>query len=395
MISEVVLNEPTPYIYERLGERYRHYFIDEFQDTSQLQWKNLIPLIANALEGETLAGERGSLLLVGDPKQAIYRWRGGYVTQFLELMAAEAHTFQVPPSVRFLPTNFRSFDTLVQFNNAFFKSCGAVLENPVHRKLFTEQSAQQHTKKGGYVQVAVIPKMTKEFSEPLYVEKTIAALKSAEAQGFGHDEIAILVRTKSHVALLANALTAEGYKTLSSESLTLESAPAVQFLLALFKLSTQPNDAVQHKVVLDFLWEESPFKWNESYHGFVSARVRLSTYALFEKLKEETDGRFDFKLFQQKQFLYEMLEYALYGFSFIDRSNAFVLQFLEFVFQTSQEKTATVQAFLKHWETKAASTYVTAPEGTHAVRILTIHKSKGLEFPVVILPFFRSAFFKN
>lgn len=76
-INQLVKNEPAPFIYERIGERYQHYFLDEFQDTSELQWNNLIPLIGNALESQNISGEVGSLLLVGDPKQAIYRWRGG------------------------------------------------------------------------------------------------------------------------------------------------------------------------------------------------------------------------------------------------------------------------------------------------------------------------------
>ncbi|MCA1965249.1 MAG: UvrD-helicase domain-containing protein, partial [Flavobacterium sp.] len=85
IIHNEIQNQPAPFIYERLGEKYRHYFIDEFQDTSVMQWQNLIPLIDNALSGQDDFGQQGTLMLVGDPKQAIYRWRGGKAEQFIDL----------------------------------------------------------------------------------------------------------------------------------------------------------------------------------------------------------------------------------------------------------------------------------------------------------------------
>src|SRR5690606_22097521 len=85
LIHDQIQNQPAPFIYERLGEKYRNFFIDEFQDTSEMQWQNLIPLIDNALSSEDLNGEQGSLMIVGDPKQSIYRWRGGKAEQFIAL----------------------------------------------------------------------------------------------------------------------------------------------------------------------------------------------------------------------------------------------------------------------------------------------------------------------
>jgi ATP-dependent exoDNAse (exonuclease V) beta subunit len=85
IIHNEIQNQPAPFIYERMGERYKHFFIDEFQDTSEMQWENLIPLIDNALSSEDLNQERGSLMIVGDPKQSIYRWRGGKAEQFIAL----------------------------------------------------------------------------------------------------------------------------------------------------------------------------------------------------------------------------------------------------------------------------------------------------------------------
>ena len=116
IINKEISTLSTPYIYERLGEKYRHYFIDEFQDTSRLQWKNLIPLISNAIESLDDSQTPGSLLLVGDPKQAVYRWRGGDNQQFLNLLNKDS-PFQIKPEVTVLPKNYRSKKAIVDFNN--------------------------------------------------------------------------------------------------------------------------------------------------------------------------------------------------------------------------------------------------------------------------------------
>ena len=100
-INRLVNGESAPFIFERLGERYKHYFIDEFQDTSSLQWSNLVPLIANSLESENISGLSGRLILVGDPKQAIYRWRGGDMDQFLILFTKNITLFKLWLKIKF------------------------------------------------------------------------------------------------------------------------------------------------------------------------------------------------------------------------------------------------------------------------------------------------------
>src|SRR5690606_37929733 len=118
LINKEIKNQPAPFIYERLGEKYRHFFIDEFQDTSKLQWENLIPLIDNSLSQE-LGQKSGSLLLVVDAKQSIYRWRGGLPEQFMNLYA-EKNPFSRGKEVFSLDTNYRSCSEIVDFNNQFF-----------------------------------------------------------------------------------------------------------------------------------------------------------------------------------------------------------------------------------------------------------------------------------
>ncbi len=101
IISRHIKKQPAPFIYERLGEKFKHYFIDEFQDTSVMQWENLVPLLGNSL-----AGEDGSVMLVGDAKQAIYRWRGGKAEQFIDLYSGN-NPFHLDSNIERLPKNFR------------------------------------------------------------------------------------------------------------------------------------------------------------------------------------------------------------------------------------------------------------------------------------------------
>src|SRR5690606_7534663 len=137
-----------------LGERYRHFFIDEFQDTSQMQWENLIPLIHDSLSGSDAAGRAGSLLLVGDPKQSIYRWRGGKAEQFIALAGDHNPFGNIKKEPRRLEVNYRSYDAVIEFNNRLFKFASRRFENPDYRRLYEELSHQEcNEKKGGFVQI--------------------------------------------------------------------------------------------------------------------------------------------------------------------------------------------------------------------------------------------------
>src|SRR5690606_9080300 len=156
IISETVSNQPAPFIYERIGEKYRHYFIDEFQDTSEMQWNNFLPLISNALQAETLDGRKGTLMIVGDAKQAIYRWRGGKAEQFIGL-CNDINPFYSLKKVERLPVNYRSYDEITNFNNRFFEHISQYLSNINYRDLYQNHSKQEsNNKKGGYINFSFV-----------------------------------------------------------------------------------------------------------------------------------------------------------------------------------------------------------------------------------------------
>ena len=380
IISNEIKNQPAPFIYERLGEKYRHYFIDEFQDTSLMQWNNLIPLIGNALESEDEQGQIGSLFLVGDAKQAIYRWRGGQAEQFLNLATLQSNPFSIAGETRKLPKNYRSHEEIIHFNNTFFQSISQFLEQPAYRRFFEEGNQQEtNQKKGGYVQLSFL----EETGEEEYAQKTTDYIHESISNGFQYKDICILVRKKKHGVLLANHLMKERVPVVSSESLLLSSSPKVQFLINLAKHTVQPNEAKINYDVLGFLASEK-----KDRHAFVAVHLNH-----LEKLLL-TNYDFNGNFFRQTA-IYDSLEYAIKIFDLAPTSDAHLTAFMDTVFEVQQKHGADIQSLLNYWEQKGNKLSVSTPESLNAVQIMTIHKSKGLEFPVVIFPYANTHIFEE
>lgn len=380
IISNEIKNQPAPFIYERLGEKYRHYFIDEFQDTSKMQWNNLIPLISNALESEDEQGRRGSLFLVGDAKQAIYRWRGGEAEQFLELATLKSNPFSIQGATRMLPKNYRSHDEIVHFNNSFFQSISPFLEHPKYRSFFEEGNRQEtNHKKGGYVQLSFL----EDVNDEAYGLKIMSHVNQSLAQGFDYKDICILVRKKKHGVLLANHLMKAEVPVVSSESLLLSSSPKVKFLISLARHTLQPNEAELNYNVLLFLSSEQ-----EDIHSFIETNLEN-----LEALLLNSYG-FNGKLFRETA-IYDGLEHAIKIFDLIPDSDAHLTAFMDAVFEVQQKQGADIQSFLMYWDKKGGKLSISTPETTNAVQIMTIHKSKGLEFPVVIFPYANTFIFEE
>lgn len=380
LISNEIKNQPAPFIYERLGEKYRHYFIDEFQDTSQMQWNNLIPLIGNALESEDDQGQVGSLFLVGDAKQAIYRWRGGQAEQFLELATLHSNPFSVQGETTTLPKNYRSRDEIITFNNSFFQNISEFLEQPVYRTFFKDGNHQEtNHKPGGFVHLSFLEDVTDE----LYGQKTKECVLESISTGFQYKDICILVRKKKHGVLLADYLMKEHIPVVSSESLLLSSSRKVQFLIHLTKHTVQPTDEDINYELLDFLSDGQQDK-----HFFIYSNLKL----LAQLLKKDYD--FNSSFFKQSS-IYDALEHAIKVFDLAPTSDAHLTAFMDTVFEVQQKRGADIQSLLSYWEQKGNKLSVSAPETLNAVQIMTIHKSKGLEFPVVIFPYANTHIFEE
>ena len=380
IISNEIKNQPAPFIYERLGEKYKHYFIDEFQDTSQMQWSNLIPLIGNALESEDEQGKTGSLFLVGDAKQAIYRWRGGEAEQFLELASLQSNPFSVQGETRSLPRNYRSHDEIIHFNNSFFQNISSFLENPKYRLFFEKGNRQEsNEKEGGYVHLSFL----EDANDEVYGLKTLQHIEESISQGFDYQDICILVRKKKHGVALANRLMTAHIPVVSSESLLLSSSTKVMFLISLARHAMQPNEAELNYEVLQFLASDKKDK-----HSFILAHLQnLETFL-------RTSYDFNSTLFRETA-IYDGFEHAIKVFDLVPNSDAHLTAFMDTVFEVQQKHGADIQSFLTYWDKKGNKLSISTPETTNAVQIMTIHKSKGLEFPIVIFPYANSYIFEE
>ena len=385
-ISHLVLEEPAPFIFERLGTRYQHYFLDEFQDTSSLQWSNLVPLIGNAIESERQQGSSGSLLLVGDPKQAIYRWRGGNMEQYIGLINKSQNPFQIEATCFSLENNFRSGKEIVDFNNAFFRLHATHFESREYQKIYGEGSQQQPQKEGGYVCIEAIPKGgTKEETIPLYVAQTVTAVENVLKKGYRQNEIAILVRKKNQATAIGTALIQEGYALVSSESLQVSESRKVQLLIAFLQLSVRPNTPEHHKTILDVLWEignQPP----EEYHEFARQFLHEKSAVFLIHIRKRF--QFDFDLSHMASLpIAQAIEYILLCLSFLDLNEAYVHSLMEDIFEFSKAQTTTIAKYIDHWKHKGEQLQIALPDALDAIQLMTIHQAKGLEFPAVILPF--------
>ena len=414
LIHREIQNQPAPFIYERLGERYRHFFIDEFQDTSEMQWQNLIPLIDNATSSE-IDGEKGTLMIVGDPKQSIYRWRGGKAEQFIELSKDQNPFNNKEKVIEHLDKNYRSYSQVIEFNNDFFQLLSNEFENLDYKDLYANHSRQKvNNKTGGYVNISFIPpiEQSEDAEEAvdkteLFVDATFNTIQKVLDEGFEFKDIVILTRKRNQGIAIANYLTEKKIPLLSSETLMIQNATEVRFIIHLLKYLKNNSDLDAKANFLYYLAQNKQVKF--PVHDFIAQGMALKKEIEFEKWLLNFDVNLSFQNIRKKS-LYEAVEIIVSKFlapqghkgedkslgeNYQDTSvislsaagGAYVQYFLDIVLERDIRNQAGIADFLNFWDKNGDKFSIPSPEGNNAVRIMTIHKSKGLEFPVVIFPF--------
>ncbi|WP_417875412.1 UvrD-helicase domain-containing protein [Winogradskyella sediminis] len=378
IISNEIKNQPTPFIYERLGEKFKHYFIDEFQDTSNMQWENLVPLLENAL-----STANGSAMLVGDAKQAIYRWRGGEAEQFIKLYNKIDNPFQLEAEVLALDTNYRSAKAVIDFNNSFFKFLSTTaFSETAYANLYEMAKQKTHSESEGYVNLNFLDPQKDDDVHEMYANRVLQTIQECQANGFPLDDICVLVRKRKEGVIIANYLNEHGIKITSSETLLLKNSDKVIFINSFLKLLIQPNNDTLKVEVLSYLAEQLQ---TEDKHLFYITYLKNNLDEMFSELKK-LDIFIDKNQCLQLP-LYELVEHIVRLFNLNETSDAYLQFYLDVVLEFTQKQNADVAAFVNYFEKKADNLSVVTPENMNAVQIMTIHKSKGLEFPVVIFPY--------
>lgn len=378
IISDGLRGEPAPFIYERIGSRYHHYFIDEFQDTSNIQWQNMEPLIEDAISQDK------TVMLVGDPKQSIYRFRGANSKLMIDMINSNDNRIEVEN----LPINWRSYDKIIEFNNHFYTEIANYLGNEEFKDIYKIGSKQEpNHKKGGYVEYMLL-KSPQKGSGISYKEVALEAfykqLTAALESGFSYKEIAVLVKSKSEGSLIAEYLSSKGIQVLSEESLLLDNSLEVRLLLDfMWFLSDMDNTVFKANFIIRL--EQFGLIESDNITELIKEFVKHKHEDFYNNLnKIGVDIKF---LLDSGISFYDQIILAVKAFKLDKNGNTYVNFFMDEVLQFQQKNEATPKAFLDMWEAKKKEKSITVPKGEDAVQLMTIHKSKGLQFPVVFLPF--------
>lgn len=390
ILSNEIKNQPTPFIYERLGEKFRHYFIDEFQDTSQMQWENLIPLTESAITGQNLKGERGSAMLVGDAKQAIYRWRGGKAEQFIGL-CNNSNPFQTEKNVIHLPANYRSFENIVNFNNSFFSYVStAAFGSSDYENLYKNAKQDVSIKDKGYVNLTFIDFEKDDDKDVIYPEYVLENINECIRNGYNLKDICILVRKKKEGIAIAEFLNNESIKITSSETMLISNSPEVNMINNVLTLLINPNNKESKIYILEYLANTYNIK---DKHHFFKSHIALELSEFFKSFEEF--GIFANPKTLLQLALYDLAETIVRDFKLTTNSNAYIQFYLDAVLEYSQKHISDATGFLEYFEKKKEVLSIVSPQNQDAVQIMTIHKSKGLEFPVVIFPYAQLDIYKE
>ncbi len=390
-LNKLMQEQDASFIYEKVGSFYRHYLLDEFQDTSGLQWKNLLPLIQNGL------AQNYKSLIVGDIKQSIYRWRGGDLSILQEKVNVDISSLL--SDTHSLDCNYRSGGNLVNFNNEVFSTAADILAiesgTDFPKEAYHDAAQKIVINEGlGFVKIQFLPQPEKESSfkyESIHLlPKTFEAL---QLNGVAVKDIAFLVRDNKDGRLVADwfmeyrasAEAKEGikYDVISNESLQLDRATSILILINALKILDNPNHLIA-KAHLAYeyqkLWPTQAFTdWNE----------------IFSSVKEKSFGKWMPSGFIQQQqrltslSLFEMVEnlILLFNLGKLSHEIVYLQSFQDLVLEFSQREKNDLASFLDWWELNKENKSVQVAGEVDAAQIITIHKAKGLQFKYVIIPF--------
>ena len=394
-LNGVIQDSDTPFIYEKVGSFYRNFLIDEFQDTSGYQWKNFLPLLTNSLD----QGNRS--IVVGDVKQAVYRWRGGDLNLLQEQIQKQIGPDRV--NMIELDTNFRSASHIVDFNNKLFKSASALVAQKTNGELpvdaFKDVAQKGVKKEEGFVQVQFIREEAKEDQpgsklsnwKEQALEQVSLQLEHLQSLGVKLSDIAILVRKNmegqeiaSYLLNYANSEKARPdcrYDVISNESLRLDGAASVNVLLGAMRYLQNPDDSIARaQLGYEFARLKEP-------NRELTDVFTVANQVIFENNLPQSFAKS--KAWLKKLPLFELTETLIEIFKIGEEKGelAYLQAFQDLVLEFYSRERNDLGAFLEWWENNKFKKSLQVSGEVNAVQIVTVHKSKGLQFKYVLIPF--------
>ena len=393
LLHSLIKDSDSPFIFEKIGTRLNNIMIDEFQDTSTVQWQNFKVLLEECMSHSS---EQGNLI-VGDVKQSIYRWRSGD-WRMLNNIEQEFHTMRNMLNVKSLDTNYRSSRRVINFNNAFFtqaaeieyKDLTADYDNQEEKtdnaagqlkKAYSdvEQNVPEFRKQTGYVSIEMLPQ--EDYLEQT-LQKTADAVKQLLEAGAECSDIAIIVRSNGTIQQLAEyfAEVMPEVRIVSDEAFRLDSADSVNIIVNAMHCLTHNNDKIAKTYIAKAYQTRVLGKDNE-----LVDRLLATDEGVNEALpKEFADNAPDLLAMP----LYELAEklYDMFSLKKIEGEDAYMYAFYDCLTDYLKNNTADIDKFVEEWDDSICSKTIQV-NATHGIRLITIHKSKGLEFENVIIPF--------
>lgn len=386
-LNGVIRDSDTPFIYEKVGSFYRNFLIDEFQDTSGLQWKNFLPLLTNGLD------QGFASMVVGDVKQAVYRWRGGDLNLLQQQVEKEVGTHRI--NTKELNHNYRSAEAIVSFNNLLFKSLATLVAaetgKVISEDAYHDVAQKLHKKEIGFVSVAVLKDEEDLKWQVAAMEQVPVYLERLQRLGVSLKDIAILVRYNfegqqivKYLLDYKNSNQAKPdccYEVVSNESLRLDGASSVNLLVSALRYLLNPEDAIARaQLAYEYsrlLEEDRP----------LTEVFTVANQVDFENnLPEGFSKR---KATLKKMPLYELTEslIELFALGKVVDELAYLQSFQDLVLEFTNRERNDIGVFLEWWEEIKSKKSIQVSGEVDAVQILTVHKSKGLQFKYVIIPF--------
>lgn len=410
LLKELIADSDTPFIFERIGARLKHVMIDEFQDTSTIQWQNFQVLLANCM-----AQELSQNLIVGDIKQSVYRWRQGDWGILNNIEKSFAHQ---KIRLETLDYNYRSEKRIIDFNNAFWEQCVANTAKEVAQddaekakivqKAYEDVAQKTHkTTENGFVKISLYP--SKSMKEAV-LEELIETIKELFSNGYGgknQSKIAILVRSKSNIQDIVNALLqsfGNEINIVSDEAFRLDASLSVNIIVSAMHLLTHPDDVLTRGKLVKLYNQEVLKKPLTDTDLLVSInesnnidtknidkkeRRKLATEQQMAKLNSQLPPEYvanrELLLGLPIVDLVDKL-FMLFGLDQLEGQSSYICTLYDTLNDFLKDHTADIDDFINEWENSLSSKTIQSDE-IEGIRIMTIHKSKGLEFDNVIIPF--------
>ncbi len=387
-LSQIIDDTGSPFIYEKVGMWYSHFLIDEFQDTSQFQWNNFRPLLE-----ESLANGHANII-VGDAKQSIYGWRGGDPTLLLNKVEEDVPQTEVDPTKS---TNYRSAKNVVEFNNLLFTKLPEIMvsemgeaisdeEGQMIRKTYegvAQEIALKNENVEGLVQLEFLESEKNEW-KLRSMEQTVEKMEALLKEGHLLNDMAILVRTNKEATDIVNHVldyrraNKTEIEVISAEGMLLENSGVVQLMLSAFNHLINPND-ISIKADLTYRYQKAIKNRGFNDHKDFSNLANSGLPGSFTKFKQH--------LLHLP--ILELVEVLVRTFELNSLQSEFVyLQaFQDAVLEFTKNNRSDLRLFMEWWEDNGRKRSVQLTGALDAVEVITSHKSKGLQYPIVFIPF--------